>query len=118
VSEKDPGNRIREVFAAVQKSAPPPFDAVWAAAELQLRKTRRRYTALGGIAAVLALVTISFWLLDEPKSGDEFLIADSLLNSTQWSAPSDALMPQHEFDIYRDVFFPMESTDLDEGSLL
>jgi len=49
---------------------------------------------------------------------DEYLIADALMNSTSWTAPSDSLMPQHQFDIYREIPFPDPSTISEEGSLL
>ena len=118
MSERDIGERIRDAFDAVQKDAPPPFDAVWSAAEQQHHKARRRQATFGGIAAALVLVVVSFWLFNRPHSDDEYLIAESLLNETQWSAPSDTLMPIHEIDIYQEIPFLAEPTNPDEGLFL
>ncbi len=49
---------------------------------------------------------------------DEFLIAAALLENTSWAAPSDVLLPQHRFDIYREIPAFIESTKLEEGTLL
>ena len=72
------------------------------------------------MAAAIAVVvaTFSLWSANEAEVVDEFLIADALLNSTQWSAPSDLLMPEHQFDLYQDLPLLMESTESQEGSLL
>jgi len=120
MSDNEIKDQIKDALRAVHKQEPPAFDEVWAAAELQHRKARRRYATFSGIAAAITVVTVvsGLWPSEEAGITDEYLIADSLLSGTQWSAPSDALMPQHEFDIYREMLFPMESTNLDEGSLL
>ena len=120
MSDSDIRDQLKEALGAVHEQEPPAFDAVWAAAESQHLKARRRYATFSGIAAVLAMVTVvaGLWSSEDTGMSDEYLIVDSLLNGTQWSAPSDALMPQHEFDIYQEVPFLMESTNLDEGSIL
>ena len=120
MSDSEIRDQIKDALRAVHKRKPPAFGKVWAAAELQHLEARRRYATFSGIAAAIAVVTVvsGLWSPEEAGITDEYLIADSLLNGTQWSAPSDALMPQHEFDIYREMPFPTESTDLDEGSLL
>jgi hypothetical protein len=46
------------------------------------------------------------------------MIADALMNSTTWTAPSDVLMPDHQFDIYRDIPVLDQSTISEEGTLL
>ena len=48
----------------------------------------------------------------------EPLEVTGLLDSTNWVAPSDALLPEHEFDIFEELPRPMESTDSAEGALL
>ncbi len=96
--------------------AAPSFDAVFAAAEDQLRRTsRKRYLGLAAAAAVAALAIALL-----PANEDEFTYVDldELTASTSWSAPSDSLLPQHEFDIYRGLPRLIESTDTDEGALL
>ena len=120
MSGNDIRDQLKDALAAVHQPEPPGFDEVWAAAELRHLKARRRYATIGGIAAALAMVAVGagFWSSRELATTDEYLIADSLLNGTQWSAPSDALMPQHQIDIYQGVPFLMESTNLNEGPLL
>lgn len=120
MSENEFRDQIRDALAAVHQQEPPAFDDVWAAAELRHFKARRRYATVGGIAAAIAIVAVvaGYWSSQETAITDEYLIADSLLNKTQWSAPSDGLLPQHEIDIYQEVPFLMELTNLDEGPLL
>lgn len=120
MSEKDLQQNVRRAFSALESQEPPKFDDVWAAAERKYGQSRRRYATLGGIAAAVAVVAIAmnFWQEQAPVADDEFLIADALMNGTGWLAPSDALMPEHQFDIYQEIPTLMESTDLQEGSLL
>ncbi len=116
-------DRVRQELKDAYQSAerkPPSFDEVWTAAEARHGQSRRRFRTIGGIAAAVAVIGITFGLWPEQQAEltDEFLIADSLLNSTSWSAPSDSLMPEHQFDIYREIPFLNESTNSQEGSLL
>jgi len=120
MSDNDIKDQLQDALAAVHRKAPPAFDDVWAAAEWQHQQARRRYATFSGIAAAVAIVAVAagLWSSQDAERPDDYLIADSLLNSTHWSAPSDTLMPQHEFDIYREIPFLMESTDPEEGTLL
>ncbi len=118
MSDSEIRTRIRKAFDSMHKEAPPSFDAVWAAAEFRHWRERRRYAAVGGIAAVLAIIVVGLFSLQEAPVDDEFLIADALMNKTQWSAPSDMLLPQHQYDIYREVSFLVEPINFDEGSFL
>ena len=99
---------------------PPSFAATVAGADEAMKRRRRRSGGLAGLAAALAAVALIVSLRpDAPDMpSNEYLIADALLNSTTWSAPSDSLMPAHQFDIYREVLLPVPSTNLREGSLL
>ncbi len=120
MSDNDIEDVLRNALGAVHKEDPPDFDNVWCAAEQRHRQSGRRYAIFSGIAAALAMIAVvaGLWSSQQAGINDEYLIADSLLNSTQWSAPSDTLMPQHQIDIYQEIPFPMESTDLYEGPLL
>jgi hypothetical protein len=120
MSDNDIRKVLKDAHGAVRRPEAPAFDKVWAAAESQHLNERRRYATFSSAAAVLAMVAIvaGLWSTQETGISDDYLIADSLLNTTQWLAPSDALMPIHEFDIYREIPFLMESTDLEEGTLL
>ena len=95
----------------------PGFDAVWAAAEQRHRGRRRRYagTAAAAVAAIALLVVLRPGT--EPPM-PEVWIGDELLKSTSWSAPSDVLLPQREFDIYQELPSLNTSTNWAEGSLL
>lgn len=107
--------------AEVRKSNPddaaPPFAEVFAAAEKRVRSRRRRRFAGAGAAAVVALVALS---LQPDKQHDEFIYLDveELAASTSWSAPSDSLLPKHQFDIYQEIPRLFESTEPDGGALL
>jgi len=120
MSDNDIREALKYAHGAVRRPEAPAFDKVWAAAKSQHLKERQRYATFSGMAAALAMIAIvaGLWSSQEAETSDDYLIADSLLNTTQWSAPSDALMPTHEFDIYREIPFLMESTDLEEGTLL
>jgi len=120
MNDKEIQEHVRDALGAAHQEQAPPFDAVWLAAEQRHRRSRRRYAAVGGIAASVAVLAVvaGLWPSQETALTDEYLIADSLLNGTQWSAPSDALLPQHQIDIYQDMPVLLESTELNEGSLL
>ncbi len=120
MSDYELENALANAQRAAHKEEAPGFDDVWAAAEQRHQRSKRRYAKLSGIAASIALVAIvaALWPAQQAGTTDDYLIADSLLNSTQWLAPSDALMPQHQYDIYQEIIFPLESTELNEGSLL
>ncbi len=120
MTEQDLQQKIKKAFRVMDTNAPPEFNDVWAAAEREYSQSRRRYVTFGGIAAAVAVIAIatSSWQERELAADYDFLIADALLNSTGWTAPSDALMPQHQFDIYQEIPSLMESTDMQEGPLL
>lgn len=118
MSDRQADARIKDAFHAAQRKAAPSFDTVWAAAEMRYRVEQRRYATVGGLVAVLAIVAIGILFFEERQADDEFLIADALMNKTQWAAPSDVLLPQHQFDVYREVPFLVDPTTVDEGSLL
>ena len=111
--------QLKEVFAEAE-GKPPSFDGLWAAAETQHANSKRRVMAIGGLVAAVAVIgiTVGLWPTQQAELTGDYLIADALLNSTSWSAPSDALMPEHQFDIYQEVPFLIESTNSQEGPLL
>jgi hypothetical protein len=110
---------LKEAYQSAE-GKPPSFDSVWAAAEAAHGRSRNRLKVVGGFAAAVALIgiTVSLWPEQQAELPDEFLIADALMNSTSWTAPSDSLMPEHQFDIYQDIPFLIESTKSPEGTLL
>lgn len=112
-------NELQSAFDSAE-GKPPLFKETWAAAETQHARNRQRNKAVAGLAAAAAVlaVTVLLWPAQQAEITDEFMIADSLLNSTSWFAPSDALLPEHQFDIYRDIPVLNGSTISREGTLL
>lgn len=97
---------------------PPSFDDTWHAAETRYQRVRRRYAALAGLAATLAVVAVIVnALIPEPEQVAYIEMAE-LLETTSWQAPSDILMPERQFDIYQELPVLMESTDEAGGALL
>ena len=95
---------------------PPSFDSVFMAAERQVRARRRGWAVGVAAAAIVAVLTIA--LLPAGKDEITYLDVDELAATTLWTAPSDSLLPEYQFDIYRDMPRLFESTDPDGGALL
>lgn len=114
---------LKSAFAEAGPDNVPTFDTVFGAAEARLRMQRKR-RRLGRVAAALVVVGTGFLLWPALKGGldempvDDLLIAEALMNSTTWQAPSDSLWPDRQVDIYQDIPFGDVSTNLQEGSLL
>ncbi len=116
----DDDKRIAE---ALKKEAPEPveaprFDEVFERAEAEFHwQTWRRYLSVAGAVASVTVVAIAL-LVFAPDEAPESLQITGLLDSTSWVAPSDVLLPEHEFDIFEELPEPMESTEPAEGALL
>lgn len=98
----------------------PGFEAAYAAAEGRSRaRYRMRFT---GLAAAAAIAAIALTLLPDQQDEFTYIKLEELTSTTSWSAPSDSLLPQHQFDLYRELPGMFESTDMstntDEGALL
>ena len=78
-------------------------------------RERRRYRRFASVAVLVAGAAIALNVQGPPESYIE--LAD-LLESTYWSAPSDVLLPDREFDIYQDMPVLFESTEPAGGALL
>ncbi len=98
----------------------PAFDDTVRAAEARLAARTRRLRAGSGLAAIAAVVAVAIGLsLRAPEApGVDLGIEEALLTTTQWTAPSDVLLPAHEFDIYRDTPALPGSTEALEGTFL
>jgi hypothetical protein len=120
MNEENIRKRLGPAYKQTHTEDVPDFDKVWANAEAAYSASRRRARFVRGIAAVLALAVIAatLWPSQQAELSDDYLIADALMNSTLWSAPSDSLMPEHRFDIYQEIPFLIESTISLEGTLL
>ena len=120
MNEKDIQKTLKPAFDQEQASDVPDFDKMWANAERAHSHSRRKFRLASGVAAAVALAVMAatFWPAQQAELSDDYLIADALMNSTLWSAPSDSLMPEHQFDIYQEVPLLIESTHSLEGTLL
>ena len=102
----------------LHREEPPSFEDTWHAVEHRYRRGRQRKAMLAGLAATIAAVAILFNALAPEPEELAFIEMAELLETTSWQAPSDALMPTREFDIYQDLPDLMESTDQAGGAFL
>lgn len=127
--DKSADNWDKELAATLKRSLAsndeaPPFDAVFAASERRHNSSRRQFARFAG-AAMVAAVAVTVLIIfnkgaqtPESEPWPELLQMAELMDSTAWSAPSDVLLPTHEFDIYQDLPVLLESTKPVEGALL
>lgn len=127
--QKDAGTEDLQMLAALKRSFAskenaPSFDAVFTAAERRHRNSRQQFVGFAG-AAVVATIAVTIIVTfnsraPAPESDPlaEILPAVELMDSTAWTAPSDVLLPRHEFDIFRELPVLLESTESAEGALL
>jgi hypothetical protein len=112
----------QDLASAVRHSAPevtaPAFDKAWANAEMSHRQARRRYAWLASAAATVAAMVIVLNIGPLPENTINFIELADLMGSTSWIAPSDSLLPEHQFDLYQDLPTLIESTKPAEGALL
>ena len=108
---------LRErVAKAWPEADAPAFDATWQAAATRHAATRRRYRWFAGAAAVLAVIAVAF--NQQTPEQPSYIEVAELLETTYWTAPSDALLPERSFDIYQELPVIFESTELEGGTLL
>lgn len=112
--------QLQNSLRSIQGGDAPEFDAVWANAEQRHLASKMRYQKFAGFAAAAAVATMAFmmWPLNGNNVTAVYLTEEDLMSSTQWLAPSDVLLPEHQFDIYGELPVLIETNDLDEGSLL
>jgi len=113
---------LRRALRGRPAATAPDFAATLKAAEQRQSPDRHRLYTSGAIAAVLGVVAIGLalqWSAPEPgPPSDSYRISEALMSSTQWQAPSDALLPQHRIDIYGDIPDLPGSTESTQGTLL
>lgn len=118
---KDPDNMLREAVNRAWRTAAGgdhvSFADTWRAAEQRHAGARRRYRRFATVATLVAIVVIGL-KLQGPSEGPSYIEIAELLQSTSWSAPSDVLLPDREFDIYQDMPVLFESTEPAGGTLL
>jgi hypothetical protein len=120
MNEDDIRKFLNPAFDEALRTDSPSFERVWANAETAYGYAQSRYRVFAGIAATVAVLAIAagLWPAKQAEPGDDYLIADAIMNTTLWFAPSDSLLPEHQFDIYREIPFLDESTNALEGTLL
>ena len=109
---------ISQAWRDTDNKAAPPFLKTWRAAKKRYAAKRQSYRRFASAAAVVAIVLVAANLRSPPVGQDDFIDAAELLGSTSWSAPSDVLLPEHQFDLYQDMPALIESTNAAGGSLL
>ena len=118
----DPDTRlrtaVRDAQAYAEGGSAPDFGRLWAAADERAGKEKNRRRLLAATGAVAAALAIAFGLRAPAEQEWRYIDADELLQTTGWSAPSDSLMPDREFDIYREIPVLIESTEINGGALL
>ena len=109
---------IKRAWPDNDSSRVPAFAMTWHAAEQRYARARRRYGMLAGAAAVVAMAIVGLQLQTSPTADVNYIEVDDLMGSTSWTAPSDVLLPSHEFDIYQELPTLLESTEAAGGTLL
>jgi len=104
--------------ASVESGRAPEFESAWAGAEARAAERRGKVRVAGTVAAAAAIAAIVASLLLPQEQGWQYVDPDEFLSSTSWAAPSDVLLPDHQFDIYGQIPVLIESTRTDEGTLL
>jgi hypothetical protein len=94
----------------------PGFSESWQAARERHAAGRRYYQRFAAAAAVIAVAVMALNL--EPATQETYIEVADLLETTYWTAPSDVLLPEREFDIYQDMPVLFESTEPAGGTLL
>ena len=92
------------------------IDEVWWAARERLAVSRRRYQRFAAVAAIVAIAFIGFHA--RPPAQETYIEVADLLETTYWTAPSDVLLPERQFDIYEDMPALFEATEPAGGTLL
>jgi len=109
--------RVSHAWRQGAAEMPPSFDRVWQSAGTRYVGARRRYRRVASVAALAAAIVVATsW--QTPAHETTYIELAELLESTYWSAPSDVLLPNREFDIYQDMPVLFESTDPAGGALL
>ena len=109
---------VRRAWPDNGDSRAPAFDATWRAAEGRYARARRNRRMLAGAAAAVAAIVVGLNPTDSPVDDVTYIEVAELLESTSWTAPSDVLLPEREFDIYQELPTLLESTETAEGALL
>jgi hypothetical protein len=114
-SDKTLRDQVRQGWTGIG-DAGSSFETTWQAAQERHAAGRRHYRRFAGAAAVVAAVVVALYA--QPPAGESYIEVADLLESTYWTAPSDVLLPDRQFDIYQDMPVIFESTEPAGGALL
>jgi len=114
----DVRQQVVRAWRAVDAEKFPAFTDVWRRAEARHAGARRRYRRVAVAAVLMAAVFVALKLQAPSPNAVTYIEVAELLGSTSWTAPSDVLLPRHEFDIYQELPGLLESTRAEGGSLL
>jgi len=116
---QEDGRLARTIAAAAPADpAATSFDLIWARAERVQLRSRRRYRQFAGAAVLVATLVVVLNIGNQAADDARYIHVADLLDSTSWAAPSDALLPNHQFDIYQEFPAFIASTRPVEGALL
>ncbi len=110
-------NDLEQQVAAAYRSkqtAAPAFDKAF---ELATRRVERRSQAVRIGLPLAAAVAMAAVIVNQPEPEIIYVAEAELLGATWWQAPSDELLPTHQFDIYRGLPDLIESTKVDGETL-
>jgi len=109
---------VKRAQTDIETGRVPDFGRSFAAAERRVGVMRRRRGFVAGSAVAAAVAVVAFSSLLRGGNDWQYVDEAELLGTTSWTAPSDSLLPEHQFDIYREIPLRMESTGSNEGALL
>ena len=115
MNDKELKERLQASLQSRQEEAPE-FDATWDAAKRRYRASKARYRRFAGVAAIVASAVVLMQLPD--RDHRPYLTEADLMSSTQWLAPSDVLLPKHEFDLYGELPVLIDIDEIEKGSPL
>ena len=114
---QDENNTLRDrVNAAWPEAREPAFDSAWQAAGEKYTASRRSAQRFAAVAAVAAIAVIA--MFGNAPVDETYVEVADLMETTYWTAPSDVLLPERQFDIYQDMPELFESTEPAGGTLL
>ena len=114
-SDDELARRIRDAWPAGDDGGPS-FEQSWQSAGRRRAASVRRHRGFAVVAVLAAAVIVG--LNVRPRPPEERVELAGLLDSTSWSAPSDVLLPDREFDIYQELPDLLESSEPAGGTLL
>ncbi len=104
------GEAIARQWRRTGQATRPTFASCWRAAQLRHANATRRYQRFALAATIVAAVIIGMNARTPTGDGIAYIEIAELLDTTSWTAPSDVLLPEHRFDIYREIPVLTEST--------